>query len=104
MKKIIARFNMNYKDQLKTSAWLRKKYDVMSRDNFVCAECLCDNSESRLEVHHIGYIKRKKAWEYPDFMLVTLCRECHQREHDNDNISKPKKIRQWIVKLLKPKK
>lgn len=84
---------MNYKDQLKTSAWLRKKYEVMNRDNFVCNNCLSDNFESRLEVHHIGYVKGKKAWEYPDYLLVTLCRECHQSEHDNDNIRKPKKIR-----------
>lgn len=46
---------MKYKDQLKTSAWLRKKFEIMSRDNFVCHECLCDNYERQLEVHHITY-------------------------------------------------
>ena len=91
---------MKYNEQLKTSAWLRKKYEVMNRDNFVCSNCLCDNYESRLEVHHIGYKMDKKAWEYPDNFLVTLCRECHQKEHDNNNIRKPKKIIEWITKLI----
>jgi 5-methylcytosine-specific restriction endonuclease McrA len=92
---------MTYKDQLKTSAWLRKKYEILSRDNFTCSVCLCDNFESKLEVHHIAYFKDgRKAWEYMDYMLVTLCRECHQKEHDDKNIHNRKKIIEWIVKLL----
>ena len=93
---------MEYKDQLKTSAWLRKKYEILSRDNFVCSKCLSDNFESQLEVHHIAYQKNKKAWEYPDYFLVTLCRDCHQKEHDDFNINKPNKIKEWIIKLLTP--
>ena len=91
---------MKYKDQLKTSAWLRRKFDILQRDNYVCSNCLKDNFESQLEVHHLCYIKGKKAWEYQDYMLVTLCRECHQKEHDEENIYKPNKISEWIKKLL----
>lgn len=36
---------MKYEDQLKTSAWLQRKYDILYRDNFVCSKCLCDNYE-----------------------------------------------------------
>lgn len=91
---------MKYKKQLTTSAWMRKKYDILSRDNFVCSQCLCDNAETKIEVHHIAYFPNRKAWEYPDYLLVTLCRNCHQKEHDDENIYKPKKIKQWIIKLL----
>jgi len=91
---------MKYKDQLKTSAWLRRKYDILQRDNFVCSICLKDNFESRLEVHHTRYIKGKKCWEYPDYMLVTLCRECHQKEHDLGNVKNDEEFKNWIVKLL----
>lgn len=95
---------MKYKDQLKTSAWLRKKYEILERDNFVCAECMCDNSESQLEVHHIAYYNDgRMAWEYPDYMLVTLCRKHHQEEHDKKAITNPKNIIEWIIKLLNPK-
>lgn len=93
---------MKYKDQLKTSAWLRKKYEIFSRDNFVCSICLKDNYESQLECHHIAYIPNKKAWEYQDYLLVTLCRECHQKEHDTNSTINPKKIKQWILKNLLP--
>lgn len=70
---------MTYKEQLRTSAWLRKKYEIMARDNFVCRECLADNFESQLQVHHVAYIKGKKAWEYQDYMLVTLQRMPQKR-------------------------
>ena len=93
---------MNYKEQLKTSAWLRKKYEIFFRDNFVCSNCLKDNYESQLECHHIAYIPHRKAWEYPDYLLVTLCRECHQKEHNSKSIYNPNKIKQWILKLLLP--
>lgn len=92
--------NLEYTEQLKTSAWMRKKYEVMSRDNFVCSICLCDNFERQLEVHHITYINGNLAWEYPDYLLVTLCRDCHQSEHDKKNTLKSRQIKNWIVKLL----
>jgi 5-methylcytosine-specific restriction endonuclease McrA len=91
---------MDYKTQLTTSAWLRVKYEVMKRDNFVCSECMCDNSERQLEVHHVAYYPNRMAWEYPDYLLVTLCRDCHQKEHDRFNIFKPKQIIKWITRLV----
>lgn len=91
---------MNYKQQLKTSAWLRRKYDILERDNYVCSKCMCDNYERPLHVHHIAYLKGKKAWEYPDYLLVTLCEECHENEHKELNTTNPNKIQQWITELL----
>ena len=86
---------MKYKEQLRTSAWLRKRAEVMERDNFVCANCLCDNFERQLHVHHITYIKSKFAWEYPDYLLVTLCEKCHKEEHE---IGLKKRVKHWIFK------
>lgn len=34
-----------------------------------------------LQVHHRRYIVGKKAWEYEDGDLVTLCQECHSKVH-----------------------
>ena len=35
-----------------------------------------------LNVHHKYYESGKLAWEYPDDVLVTLCRDCHENEHE----------------------
>jgi len=75
----------------------------MERDNFVCAECLCDNSERQLQVHHIAYYDYDRmAWDYPDYLLVTLCKDCHDKEHKEKAITNPKRIIEWIIKLLTP--
>lgn len=93
---------LTYKEQLKTSAWLKKKNEILVRDNFVYSECMCDNFESQLEVHHIAYFHDDRmAWEYPDYMLVTLCREHHQEQHNDKNTTNLEKIKEWIVRLLK---
>ena len=81
---------------------MQRKSDILKRDNFVCSQCLCDNFEKPLEVHHITYIQGRKAWEYQDYFLVTLCRDCHQKEHDNQNIYKYGKVIEWIKKLVYP--
>jgi 5-methylcytosine-specific restriction endonuclease McrA len=92
-----------YYMQLKTSAWLQRKYDILYRDNFVCSNCLRDNYESRLNVHHIGYLRGRKCWEYPDYLLVTLCEDCHKKEHSENATNDKNKIIQWIKRLLTPK-
>jgi hypothetical protein len=37
-----------------------------------------------LNVHHRYYVKGRRPWEYPNFSLVTLCRDCHEDEHFRD--------------------
>lgn len=44
------------------------------------------------------------AWDYPDYFLVTLCRECHQKEHDENATRDKTKIREWIVNRLSDNK
>lgn len=39
-----------------------------------------------LNVHHKYYIFQKKAWDYPDSALVTLCADCHQKVHDDQGV------------------
>lgn len=70
---------MYYKDQLQTVAWKVKRKSIMQRDHFTCQEC--GDKKSKLNVHHKTYIDEKKAWEYPDSMLITLCENCHIKRH-----------------------
>lgn len=102
MKKIMTRYPFElYQQMLKSPLWTQRKADVLLRDGYMCF--ICGNSEDEsLEVHHITYLPNKKPWEYLDYYLVTLCRNCHQKEHDLNNINNPIKIHEWICKLLLP--
>jgi 5-methylcytosine-specific restriction endonuclease McrA len=43
--------------------------------------------KSGLHIHHTYYISGKKAWEYKDEALITLCYSCHEKLHRNEFIN-----------------
>ena len=69
---------ISYKEQLADSRWLKKKNEILERDNYTCQKC---GATSHLNVHHTYYEQNKLAWEYPNESLVTLCDNCHSVEH-----------------------
>lgn len=101
---------MNYKQQLRSKKWKEKRQSILERDNFCCVKC---NSKENLQVHHTLYIKGRKAWEYNNKLLITVCSSCHLEIHKTEEIKvvkspskKPKKIEKpkKIIKKQKPKK
>lgn len=68
-----------YHQDLKHPKWQRKALSIKLRDK-QCAIC---GSHLNLQVHHTKYIKGKRAWEYPNSTLVTLCGDCHQKVHQD---------------------
>lgn len=49
----------------------------MERDEFTCQRCL--NKDQMLIVHHLSYAG--EPWDATDEMLITLCKDCHDYEH-----------------------
>lgn len=70
--------NLSYKEQLADREWLKKKNEILERDNYTCQKC---GATSHLNVHHKYYNQSKLAWEYPNEALMTLCADCHENEH-----------------------
>ena len=71
-----------YNQQLKHPLWAKKRLTILKRDEYKCRLC---GSKHNLQVHHIKYSKDKKAWEYPNLNLITLCEECHKKVHADLN-------------------
>lgn len=69
-----------YQQQLQHPLWLKKRGIILNRDQHKCVQC---GSEHDLQVHHTRYTKGKKAWEYPNATLVTLCKKCHTNVHSD---------------------
>lgn len=74
---------LDYKEQLADARWLKKRNEILERDNYTCQKC---GATSHLNVHHLYYEKGRLAWEYPNEKLVTLCDGCHREAH---SINKP---------------
>ena len=71
---------MNYKEQIKSPKWQKKRLEVLELRGFKCEECKCEDKQ--LHVHHRFYIKGRKYWEYDNDVLQVLCEDCHQKEHE----------------------
>ena len=67
-----------YSERLADPRWQKKSAEVKIRDNWACQGCGCKTKQ--LEVHHMIYIGSLEPWEYPDDLLITCCRDCHENE------------------------
>ena len=74
---------INYKEELKSPEWQRKSCNHKYLDNYICQ--ICGQKDKVVHVHHHFYIEGRHIWEYPDETLVTLCEDCHAKEHSFDN-------------------
>jgi 5-methylcytosine-specific restriction endonuclease McrA len=67
-----------YHKELKDKRWLKKRQTILKLDNYTCRHC---GETKNLVVHHKTYINNRKAWQYPNELLITLCKKCHNEAH-----------------------
>lgn len=89
IKKSPPKITKNYDDLLQKEEWLKKRKEILERDNYEC--CRCHKKNIQLNVHHKYYLKDKKGnpvdpWDYPNSALITLCKDCHKLVHQNNKI------------------
>lgn len=65
----------DYQELLKDPRWIKRRNEILSRDNNTCQYCGCQ--DKYMQVHHKRYIKGNKPWEYEDKDLVCICEKCH---------------------------
>lgn len=73
----------SYSDSLQDPRWQKKRLEVFQRDNWTCQLCGSGlNDGTPLNIHHRTYHLGKKAWEYDDKDLLTICEKCHSKLHN----------------------
>ena len=68
----------NYHDYIKSDKWREKRLECLKRDNYQCQKC---GTAISLVIHHTTYDKLGNE-DLGD--LVTLCKDCHKKVHEND--------------------
>jgi 5-methylcytosine-specific restriction endonuclease McrA len=91
-----AKFKEDYLNQLQNIEWVKKRKLIKNRDDNKCNNC---ENVNDLQVHHTLYFDNKKLWEYDDLHLITLCRNCHQKEHKDFGIGNFKRSLYWQEKI-----
>lgn len=69
---------MTYSEKLKDPRWQKKRLEVLTRDEWRCRSCGCE--DKTLHVHHHHYT-RGQPWDTPIELLSALCDECHEKRH-----------------------
>jgi 5-methylcytosine-specific restriction endonuclease McrA len=67
--------SLSYQEKLQDPRWKERRMEILVRDKGRCVAC---GSPHWLQVHHKEYISGLEPWEYPDELLETLCRRCHE--------------------------
>ena len=75
--RVPSRWMSDYKEvYLYSDRWKRKRAAVITRDGNRCTRCGADNKT--LHVHHKTY---RFIGREPLRDLITLCEDCHRKEH-----------------------
>jgi len=73
---------LTFKEQYLHPNWQKMRLHIFKRDNYKCIDC--GSIDKTLHAHHLKYAKDKFIWECPIWYLVTLCEDCHSKEHGRD--------------------
>ena len=66
----------------KSTVWLRKRKQILKRDNYECQQCKLKGMYSKAEtVHHIKHLKDYPELAIEDNNLISLCNVCHNIVH-----------------------
>lgn len=87
-----------YSQALRDPRWQRKRLEIFQRDDWRCRKCGTDSKN--LQIHHTKYERGKNPWEYPGFVLLTLCEDCHSDEtffQKNPSVHQEPTIPPWEV-------
>lgn len=94
---------MNYHDFIKSPYWRYVRKIILTRDGNKCTKC---NAPHKLEAHHLTYKNHFNEHNHLED-LITLCKSCHEKEHEVLNKKKEELYSQYnipIVPIAKPKK
>lgn len=82
--------SIRYSNLLDCYEWKFKRLKILVRDEFTCTDC--HEKKINLHVHHTYYLQDAMPWEIDDSGLVSLCKNCHTRRHESENIYVYKKV------------
>jgi hypothetical protein len=76
--------SITYSMLLNSFEWKYKRFRILVRDKFECQDC--HEKSNQLHVHHLYYIKDTMPWEIDEKALISLCKNCHAKRHEKENI------------------
>ncbi|MDC3412540.1 HNH endonuclease signature motif containing protein [Terrihalobacillus insolitus] len=83
---------MNDQPFYKTSVWQKCRESILSRDLYLCQECLEGGVLTPADtVHHIIHLKDDPSKALDEDNLVSVCSSCHNKLHPEKSNKKQRK-------------
>lgn len=74
------------KKMYNSKQWKQTREYILKRDSYICKHC----GDVANEVHHVTYVNSSNINDSTVTLneknLISLCRDCHCRIHDNDRV------------------
>lgn len=72
----------------KSEVWLKKRKQILKRDNYECQHCKKNGEFSKADcVHHIKHLRKFPHLALDDLNLISLCNACHNIEHPEKRLT-----------------
>lgn len=82
VRKISAESYRGWKAFYHTTAWKKKRKEILKRDHNACRRCRQHGSYTRATtVHHIKHLKDVPELALTNDNLISLCKGCHEAVH-----------------------
>lgn len=66
----------------KTKRWRNKRVQILRRDKHLCQICLRYGKKTdAVTVHHVKHVEDYPELAFVDENLISLCNDCHNKEH-----------------------
>lgn len=88
---------MTYEEQLNDDRWKARREQIIEKYWGYCVMC---GTSKNIHVHHKKYIKGLMAWEYPDHLLIPLCKDCHALEHNKVPTDGIRTIKSVLIEFI----
>lgn len=74
-----------YQQQLKDPKWACRRVEFIAKNDGICHECRREHEQDNpLQVHHISYVRGMNLWDYPDELMLVICKGCHLERQCQD--------------------
>lgn len=75
----------------KSSQWAKTREIILTRDNYLCQNCLKNNRIKKADVvHHIKELRDYPELAFDESNLVSWCHTCHTRHHKSGKVTEEK--------------
>lgn len=84
----------------KSKKWLKKRANILRRDNYECRECKrYGKTTPATTVHHIYPLETHPHLRLISDNLISLCNECHNSMHDRNTNAITDVGKRWQEKI-----